>query len=60
MSQQKSFDIAKSTIESLANSQGFYSRLKMHMEETEWMPLWDLCADHEFNDAIEFILYLEA
>lgn len=57
--QGHSWMVAHDTILMLSQSQGFYSRMREHMEKTNWEPLDELCRTHEFNDALDFILFVE-
>lgn len=54
-----SFNSAYSAICTLANSQGFYGRMKAELEEQNWKPLIDLTAENYFEDMLDFILFIE-
>ena len=54
-----SFKVAHDTIVQLSYSQGFYSRMRRDMEESEWVPLYELTSHVEFNEPLDFILYIE-
>ena len=54
-----SFNVAYSTICTLANSQGIYSRMRAELEAENWKPLYDLTIDNYFEDALDFILFIE-
>lgn len=57
---EHSFNVTYDAIQMLANSQGFYSRLKAHMEEQNWSPLFELTKDNYFDDALDFIMFIES
>lgn len=56
---RNSFDVACSAVNMLAGSQGCYSRMKAAMEDSKWMPLYELTKEHRFEDALDFVLFVE-
>lgn len=54
-----SFNVAYDTIMSLSNSQGLYSRMRLAMEEQDWIPLYELTKENYFSDALDFIMFIE-
>lgn len=54
-----SFNAAHEAICTLANSQGFYSRILRDMREQSWMPLHELTAKYYFDTPLDFIMFIE-
>lgn len=54
-----SFNVAYDAILMLAQSQGFYSRMKETLEMQAWTPLYELTKDNYFDDALDFIMFVE-
>lgn len=54
-----SFMTAYDLINTMANSQGFYSRLLYDMIDNDWEPLYELTMEVYFEEPLEFIMYIE-
>lgn len=54
-----SFDVAYSTINMLANSQGSYGRMKAALEDQDWEPLYELTKENYFEDVLDFVMFIE-
>lgn len=54
-----SFNVAHDAILMLAQSQGFYSRMKEDMENQRWEPLFELTKNNYFDTMLDFILFVE-
>lgn len=62
--QKTNWNIFKDTIYSLANSQGFYGRLKQHIESMSENELTETISrvnnlDIKFNDSLDVVMFLE-
>ena len=54
-----SFDVAYTAIHELSKSQGFYSRMLAAMQDDNWDTLFELTKTQYFNNAIDFIMFVE-